>query len=282
MGRPPVSTRSGTVPSGGLQKRSRGIASLEDAVYLNLLLLLKRSCTIPMKERDDACKKAYYYYYNYGKQLTVSKAEHPVFEGGAEDRIMYTNSQGKQTILIKCGEKHKCIDFFYRRTKGDCARKLKKRMDEVFTGISENDIQQYINTSRSNQEVKAAFENKPPLKPITASKVWERIQIDLMSMEDIPIVSEGKNYRWVLSIIDVFSQYLLLRPLHSKDTAVVAVELLQIFADFGTPAIIQTDRGSEFQGSVVEVAKQFNVKIIRSSVKHPQSQGKVSMALILA
>ena len=155
-------------------------------------------------------------------------------------------------------------------------------MDEVFTGISENDIQQYINTSRSNQEVKAAFENKPPLKPITASKVWERIQIDLMSMEDIPIVSEGKNYQWVLSIIDVFSRYLLLRPLHSKDTAVVAVELLQIFADFGTPAIIQTDRGSEFQGSVVEVAKQFNVKIIRSSVKHSQSQGKVSMALILA
>ena len=172
-------------------------------------------------------------------------------------------------------KKYKCIDFFYSRSKGDGARKLKKRIDEVFTGISEHDIQQYINSSRRNQEIKALFDNKPPLKPVTASKVWERIQIDLMSMEDIPIVHEGKKYQWILSIIDVFSRYLVLRSLHSKDTAVVAVELLQVFADFGTPAIIQSDRGSEFQGSVVTVAQQLNVKIIRSSVKHPQSQGKV-------
>lgn len=55
----------------------------------------------------------------------------------------------------------------------------------VFTGISENDIQQYINTSKRNQEIKAVFDNKPPMKPVTASKVWERIQIDLMSMEDV-------------------------------------------------------------------------------------------------
>ena len=55
----------------------------------------------------------------------------------------------------------------------------------------------------------------------------------------------------------------------------MAAELLQVFADFGTPSIIQTDRGSEFQGSVVTVAKQLNIRIIHSSVKHPQSQGKV-------
>ena len=260
-----------------LQLRTRGIPSLDDEVYRKLQSLLKAQYTIPIKDRDDTDKKAYYYYYNYGKQLSVSAAEHPIIGDDAEERILYT-SQGperKKTILLKCSEKRRCIDFFYCRSKGDCARKLKKRMDEVFTGISENDIQQYINSSRLNQEIKAVFDNKPPLKPITASRVWERIQIDLMSMEDIPVVHDGKVYRWVLSVIDVFSRYLVLRPLHSKDTAVVAAELLQIFSDFGAPSIIQSDRGSEFLGSVVVVAKQLNVKIIRSSVKHPQSQGKV-------
>lgn len=279
MGRPPgrAQSRSNKVAHVQSQQssRTRGIPSLDDPVYMNLLLLLKGSLNIPVRERDDATKKAYYYHYNYSKQLSVCSVEHPIIGKEATERIMYTNSPGKQTILTKCSEKHRCIDFFYSRSKGDGARKLKKRIDEVFTGISENDIQSYINTSRRNQETKAVFDNKPPLKPVTASKVWERIQIDLMSMEDIPIINEGKEYRWILSIIDVFSRYLVLRPLHSKDTAIVAAELLQVFADFGTPAIIQTDRGSEFQGSVVTVAQQFNVKIIRSSVKHPQSQGKV-------
>ena len=271
MGRPPDEVRSRAQS----QQRTRGISSLEDPVCLNLISLLKGSLSVPTRERDAAARKAYYYYHNYGKQLSVCSVEHPVIGTDAVERIMYTSSHGKQTILTKCSEKHKCIDFFYSRSKGDCARKLKKRMDEIFTGISENDIQQYINTFKRSQEIKVVFDNKPPLKPVTASKAWERIQIDSMSMEDVPAVNEGKNYHWILSIIDVFSRYLVLRPLRSKDTAVVAAELLQVFADFGTPSIIQTDRGSEFQGLVVTVAKQFNIKIIRSSVKHPQSQGKV-------
>ena len=42
------------------------------------------------------------------------------------------------------------------------------------------------------------------------------------------------------SCIDVCSHYLLLRP--PKDTAVVSEQLL---SDFGTPSVIQSDRGSE-------------------------------------
>ncbi len=69
--------------------------------------------------------------------------------------------------------------------------------------------------------------------------LWERVQIDLMSMIDAPITVDGKEYQ---SCIDVCSRYLLLRPLYSKDTAVVSEQLL---SDFGTPSVIQSDRGSE-------------------------------------
>ena len=138
-------------------------------MYQTLICLLKSSLTVPVKERDE---QTYYYYYNYSKQLSVSTKYHPVIGPKAEERVMFTSSDGKQSILVKCDEKERCIEFFYRRTKGDCARKLKKRIDEVFTGISESDIQLYINTSKQNQLVKAVFENGPPLKPVTASKVW--------------------------------------------------------------------------------------------------------------
>ncbi len=86
---------------------------------------------------------------------------------------------------------------------------------------------------------------------------------------------DGKEYQWILSCIDVCSRYLLLRPLYSKDTAVVSEQLLHIFSDFGTPSVIQSDRGSEFMGAVERVAKLLQVKMVHSSVRHPQSQGKV-------
>ena len=51
--------------------------------------------------------------------------------------------------------------------------------------------------------MKAKFENKAPLRPVTSLNVWERIQIDLMSMMDVPIVIEGNTFQWILSIIIV-------------------------------------------------------------------------------
>lgn len=98
MGRPPGQAHSRTQS----QKRTRGISSLEDPVYMNLISLLKGSLSILTRERDDVAKKAYYYYYNYGKQLSVCSVEHPVIGTDAVDRIMYTSSHGKQTILMKC------------------------------------------------------------------------------------------------------------------------------------------------------------------------------------
>ena len=147
---------------------------------------------------------------------------------------------------------------------------------KVFCTVTERDILEYLNKLQINQATKGIFENKAPLKPVVCNKVWGQIQIDLMSMTDLPCTDvDGKVYQWVLSCIDVFSRYLVLRPLHSKETSIVAMHLLQIFSDFGTPSVVQSDRGSEFLGAVEKIAKLLHVKIVHSSVRHPQSQGKV-------
>ena len=52
-----------------------------------------------------------------------------------------------------------------------------------------------------------------------------------MSMADKPVSVDGKVYKWILSCIDVFSRYLLLRPLYSKEAVVVANELLHLYGD---------------------------------------------------
>ena len=102
----------------------------------------------------------------------------------------------------------------------------------------------------------------------------ERNQIDLVNMSSIAITIEDKTYKYILSVIDIFSRYLHLRPLESKDSYGIAQALVEIYNDHGTPEIIQSDQGSEFKGTVTAVCKEMNVKIIRSSAYTPTTQGK--------
>ena len=181
------------------------------------LLLLVDGGHIPFKSRDIVSKKAYIVYYRFKRSLSCGSVENPI-TGKTEKRIIFHTD--KKLIVLKSEETVSCIDFFYKRCKAESARKLKKRIDSVFCGVTEREIQAYINNSRKSQRVKGRFENKPKLKPVTSDKVWDRVQIDLMSMIDMPVEKDHKKHQWVLSCIDVFSRYLLLKPLHSKDTAV--------------------------------------------------------------
>ena len=265
---------SGTSVCSKVPNRQRRIRSIPQEVYAHLIQILQGHESVVTRKRTKVIKRAYYYYYAFQDSLSARVIEHPV-TGSVETRIMYEDlTTNQELIVLQTEEKSACIDFYYKRAKGESARKIKKRMDVVFASVTEREIQVYINNSRLNQRVKGRFENKAPLKPVTAKRIWERIQIDLISMSDLPVDIDKKKYQWILSIVDVFSHYLVLKPLHSKDTAVISEQLLQVFADFGTPSIIQCDRGSEFMGCVERVAKVLQVKIIHS-VRNPQSQGKV-------
>ena len=254
-------------------KRERYISALPPNVFNKLLHIVDGEC-IPRKERDDVDRRAYRIYYSMKGSLTADDIEMPL-TGNIERRLLLHTPGEQKLIILRKEECVHCIDLYYKRSKGESARKLKKRIEAVFCGVSESDIQTYINNAKPSQMIKGKFENKAQLKPVTSNKVWDRVQIDLMSMVDIPVEVDGKIYQWVLSCIDVFSRYLVLKPLYSKDTAVVSEQLVCIFADLGVPSIIQSDRGTEFLGYVTSLSKSLNVKILHSSVRHPQSQGKV-------
>ena len=48
--------------------------------------------------------------------------------------------------------------------------------------------------------------------------------------------------------MDVFSRYIFLKPLQSKESLEVASHLRVIFFSVGIPNVIQCDHGSEFKG----------------------------------
>ena len=85
----------------------------------------------------------------------------------------------------------------------------------------------------------------------------------------------GKTYRYIISVIDVFSRFLWLTPLSSKSSRHTARELKKIYKRHGPPDCLQSDQGLEFYGHVESLCKRYKIRRIRSRPYHPQSQGKV-------
>ena len=127
---------------------------------------------------------------------------------------------------------------------------------------------------KQSQKMRPLFQNKAPLRPIKASKVQGRHQVDLVSMQSMPVTIGTNTYKYIMSVIDIFSRFVFLRPLKSKESAEVAENLQRIYNEHGPPEILQSDQGTEFKGVVKTLCEALNVRIIKSSAYSPQTQGK--------
>ena len=68
-----------------------------------------------------------------------------------------------------------------KASKGSGVRKLRCRIANPFYGVSGKEIEKTLRRSKTYQQLKARFEKRPPLIPITASEVHKRHQIDLLN-----------------------------------------------------------------------------------------------------
>ena len=87
------------------------------------------------------------------------------------------------------------------------SRKLYKRLKAVYAGIGENAIQGYLNSSKVPSKLNPTFNNEAPLQPIIASEPMEILEADLVDLRTHPQQNDGKTYKYVLAVIDVFSRY---------------------------------------------------------------------------
>lgn len=88
---------------------------------------------------------------------------------------------------------------------------------------------------------------KRPLEPIVVSKVWERVQCDLIDFRHSP---DGR-FAWILHLKDHYSKYTQLYALKSKEAKPIAKCLSQFIMAFYPPEILQCDNGKEFKGKLI-------------------------------
>ena len=173
---------------------------LSDEEYKLILQLLIRSKPISATDRTPQQTFAYKKISKY--QMKRKIVGEPYGGPNKKDRIIVN---GK--ILLPMNEIQAKIFAFYKGTKGDGAKKLQYRMKEHYYGIGEKLIQKHLNNIDLQRKRRPRFENRAPLQPINSKTVMDRHQIDLVDMKSMIVKEGSKSYRYVLSVLGVFSRF---------------------------------------------------------------------------
>jgi len=105
-----------------------------------------------------------------------------------------------------------------------------------------------------------------------ANGPMDRLAIDLTGKH--PRSVQGHVY--ILTVIDVFSRFLIAVPLRNKEAKTVATALYRhVFCKYGTCREIQSDQGKEFNNLLLEqMCELFGIRKLRTTAYHPFANGR--------
>ncbi len=117
-----------------------------------------------------------------------------------------------------------------------------------------------VKTFLENQEVRQGKKpSKNKLNSFIADFPRQQFQVDLMDMG-----RWVKPFRYGFICIDIFSKRAECVPIRTKEPAITAQALQEIFQDMGYPSTILSDDGAEFKGQFAELCRQQGIDQIRS------------------
>ena len=152
---------------------------------------------------------------------------------------------------------------------GGARKTHQKLMQEVY-GISQDNVEELLPSCRVCL-VNRASNTKGPLKPVKATRVLERIQIDLINFQHQP---DGR-FKWIMHIKDHVSKFSALFAQPSKEVSECATSLATFIKFLGDPEICHSDNGREFKGMLLILLKRHGIKIVYGRARTPQVQGLV-------
>ena len=76
-----------------------------------------------------------------------------------------------------------------------------------YCGMSEVNVKKVLDQSATYQRLNARFANSVPIQLIRAKEVHDRHQVDLVDMQKLKVLFNGKSYQYIMSLCDVFSKF---------------------------------------------------------------------------
>lgn len=134
-----------------------------------------------------------------------------------------------------------------------------------------DDVENTLRSCDTCQRYDVVKRGYHPLRSPEVAMPCDWWQIDLVHMPE-----SLNGHKYVLVVIDLFTSFVMTRPLKTKTAEETAHNLLQIWSEFGPPKIVQTDAGSEFMNSVLhEMSQLAHVELKASTPYYKHSTGSV-------
>lgn len=132
--------------------------------------------------------------------------------------------------------------------------KLKKKLGEENKAVKNKEFEEYFNKLEVNQLTKV--QKKKTFNSVIANYPGDCFQIDIIVYNKYEI----HKYKYILVIIDVYSRFVQVKPLTSRESPVINKNILSIFETMGFPFRIQSD--NEFATKTfIDLMDKSNVKL---------------------
>ena len=132
-------------------------------------------------------------------------------------------------------------------------------------------VKEMVRTCPGCQRAARNTNARAPLQPLPCiGEPFKLIAMDIVG----PIPRSASGYKYLLTLMDLYSKYPEAIPLKRVDNEAVLEALLEVISRHGIPESILTDQGTVFMSRLTKsVCNTLGIEQIRTSPYHPQSDG---------
>ena len=114
---------------------------------------------------------------------------------------------------------------------------------------------------------------RAPMKTCVAERPMQRVAIDILG----PLTTSEQGNKYIIIVADYFTKWTEAYAVPNHKAATVAQKVVcEFFARFGTPEVIHSDQGRDFQSNLFqELCRILEIEKTRTTPWHPQSDGMI-------
>ena len=157
------------------------------------MLLVQRKFNVPVAERTYEQKNAVVRYWRNHDRFHLGPQATPTLYFDDKKVVKKSAISGLVSKTFDDAKSGRC-------------KKVRNRAAAGFVGLSERNILRETNSKIKYRIHNVKFTNKATPRPVTAKSVQAQHQVDLMDLSKDAVEHDGRVYRYVLSVMDVFSR----------------------------------------------------------------------------
>ena len=163
-----------------------------------------------------------------------------------------------------------CHDEFTSGHQGE-ARTYHRVNERYYWPQMRADVRKFVQQCKICQQTKI-----PSTKPsgLLGARHLPKRPFDIIATDLIgPLPRSTKGFKYICMVIDVFSKYVIVKPIRdAKSRTVASVIESEVFLTYGVPSRILCDNGPEYRGAPFKaLAEEYGVRIFYNARRHPQA-----------